>query len=228
MKKSGHKSKVEKTGNEDVGRKKLIKKNQIVIGALTVLLGVAGYINFSKNSLDLSKGELDNKEESAESAFAETDMDVAAGELTIYDIDDEENIELNSNEENIGEAVLASSDTVAVNSVNIKLNREQVRSRSKENYLEIINGDGMDEAAIKEATDGYMKMTADMEKEAEAETILAAKGFSDVIVSIGEDTVDVVVNAPEITETDRAKIEDVVTRKTGCTVDQIIISTISE
>lgn len=217
------------TKKEAAGKtpKKIVKRNQIVIAALTVLLGVAGYINFSGNTLNLADGEQSDKD-ATESAFAETELDESAGEITIADMETEENIELNSDEENIGEAVLTSTDTAAVNTVNIKLNREQVRSKSKEYYLEIINGDGMDEAAVQSATDAYIRMTEDMEKEAEAETLLVAKGFTDVIVSIGEDSVDVVVGQSAITDTERAQIEDIVVRKTGCTVDQIIITTLSE
>ena len=66
-------------------KKKTMKRNQIIIGALTVLLGVAGYINFSGNKLDLAPGEL----EPTESAFAEeqTETDakpaeIVSGELT--------------------------------------------------------------------------------------------------------------------------------------------------
>lgn len=217
------------TKKETAGKpaKKMVKKNQIVIAALTVLLGVAGYINFSGNTLNLADDKKDGKD-AAESAFAETDIDESAGEITIADMETEENIELNSDEENIGEAVLTSTDTAALNAVNIKLNREQVRSKSKEYYLEIINGDGVDEAAVQSATDAYIKMTEDMEKEAETETLLSAKGFKDVIVSIGEESVDVVIGQSEITDTERAQIEDVVVRKTGCTVDKIIITTIAE
>lgn len=210
-------------------KKKPFKKNQIVIAALTVLLGVAGYINFSGNTLDLASGEADDKKKDVtESAFAETDIDESAGEITIADMEADENIELNSDEENIGEAVLTSADTAAANMVNIKLNREQVRSKSKEYYLEIINSDGMDEASVQSATDAYIKLTEDMEKEAEAETLLSAKGFNGAIVSISEDSVDVVVCKAELTETERAQIEDIVMRKTGCSVEQIIITTISE
>lgn len=210
-------------------KKKPFKKNQIVIAALTVLLGVAGYINFSGNTLDLASGEADDKKKDVtESAFAETDIDESAGEITIADMEADENIELNSDEENIGEAVLTSADTAAANMVNIKLNREQVRSKSKEYYLEIINSDGMDEASVQSATDAYIKLTEDMEKEVEAETLLSAKGFNGAIVSISEDSVDVVVCKAELTETERAQIEDIVMRKTGCSVEQIIITTISE
>lgn len=207
--------------------KKLVKRNQLVIAALTVLLGVAGYINFSGNTLNLA----DNKAsdgDATESAFAETELDVSAGEIMIADMESEENIELNSDEENIGEAVLTSTDTASVNTMNIKLNREQVRSKSKEYYLEIINGDNMDEAAVQSATDAYIRMTENMEREAEAETLLAAKGFSGVIVSIGDDSVDVILGQAELSDVERAQIEDVVVRKTGCTVDQIIITTITE
>ncbi len=206
--------------------KKLVKKNQVVIAALAVLLGVAGYINFSGNSIDLADGE--GQVGGTESAFAETDMDVAAGEITMNDMEEEEHIELNSDEENIGEAVLTSVDATTTSLVNIKLNREQVRSKSKEYYLEIINNDGMDEASVSSATDAYVKLTEDMEKEAEAETMLMAKGFSDVIVSISEESVDVVIGKSSITEEEKAQIEDVVVRKTGCSIEQITITTVTQ
>ena len=198
-------------------KKKTMKRNQIIIGALTVLLGVAGYINFSGNKLDLAPGEL----EPTESAFAEeqTETDakpaeIVSGELTVSDVPEDEYIELNSEEEKIGEAVLTSANA-ANNFVSIKLNREQSRSQNKETLLEIINGDGMD---------AYVKLTEDAEKEQEAESILAAKGFGEAIVSIGDSGVDVILNCTDLPDEKRAQVEDVVTRKTGCTVDAIVIT----
>lgn len=209
-------------------KKKTMKRNQIIIGALTVLLGVAGYINFSGNKLDLAPGE----RQPTESAFAEEQIqtvtdagvaDIASGELTVSDLNEDEYIELNSEEEKIGEAVLTSANA-ANNFVSIKLNREQNRSQNKETLLEIINGDGMDAQAVQSATDAYVKLTGDAEKEQEAESILAAKGFGDAIVSIGDSGVDVVLNCTDLPDDKRAQVEDVVTRKTGCTVDQIVIT----
>lgn len=207
--------------------KKYVKKNQVIIAALTVLLGVAGYINFSGNTVDLSDGEK-TTEEVTESAFAQTEMEANAGEITIDEMEDGENIELNSDEEDIGEAVLTSTNPTTTNLVTIKLNREQVRSKSKEYYLEIINNDGMDQASVEAATDAYIKLTEDMEKEAEAETILSAKGFGNAIVSIGEGSVDVIVDKEELTDVERAQIEDIIVRKTNCTIDQIVITSVVE
>lgn len=206
--------------------KKSVKKNQIIIAALTVLLGVAGYINFSGNSLNLANSDKDD--DKTQSAFAETDIDETAGEITTYDMEAEENIELNSEQDEIGEAVFTSADTATNSLINSKLNREQVRSKAKEYYLDIINNDGMDEASVASATDAYVKLTEDMEKESEAEILLDVNGYKNAIVSISGDNVDVIVCAETLTDTDRARIEDTVVRKTGCSVDQIIITTVSE
>jgi stage III sporulation protein AH len=73
-----------------------------------------------------------------------------------------------------------------------------------------------------------ISMTDIAEKETAAEILLEAKGFDDAIVSIDGDSVDVVVNTAELTEAQRAQIEDIVIRKTGVSADAIIISTVNE
>ena len=59
-----------------------------------------------------------------------------------------------------------------------------------------------------------------------AEILLEAKGFSGVIVSVNGNTVDVVVNAVELTDAQRAQIEDIVKRKTEIDASNIVISTV--
>ena len=71
-----------------------------------------------------------------------------------------------------------------------------------------------------------VEMTETSEKEAAAEILLEAKGFSDVVVSVNGNGVDVVVNATELTEAQRAQIEDIVTRKTDVAAENIVISTV--
>ena len=149
-------------------KKTQIKKNQIIIAALTVLLGVAGYLNFSGRDLDLSKKTTMDEPDSptVEQVYANGEIDETAGEVYVEDIDAEdidadENITLNSDEQNIGEAVLTSGD-VSLSAAAIKLNREQVRTKAKEYYLDIMNSDGMDEADVQQATDSYLKLISDM------------------------------------------------------------------
>ena len=71
-----------------------------------------------------------------------------------------------------------------------------------------------------------VEMTQIAEKEAAAELLLQAKGFTDVIVSINGNSVDVVVNALSLSDAQRAQIEDIIKRKTYITAENIIISTV--
>ena len=72
-----------------------------------------------------------------------------------------------------------------------------------------------------------ISMTDIAEKETAAEILLEAKGFDDAIVSIDGDSVDVVVNTAELSEAQRAQIEDIVIRKTGVSADAVVISTVN-
>jgi len=48
------------------------------------------------------------------------------------------------------------------------------------------------------------------------------------VVSIGDDSVDVVVKAEELTDANRAKIEEILTRKTEVSPEGIVITPIHE
>lgn len=124
-----------------------------------------------------------------------------------------------------GEAVFTSAAGVTILS-EAKLLKEQTRARNKETLLEIINSEGLTDAQKQEAVDSMVEMTAIAEKEAAAEILLEAKGFSDVVVSINGDAVDVVVNETVLDDAMRAQIEDIVKRKTDIPAENIIISTV--
>ena len=49
-----------------------------------------------------------------------------------------------------------------------------------------------------------------------------------MVVSFTDDMVDVVVNTAELTEAQRAQIEDIVVRKTGMNPEAIVISTLAQ
>lgn len=124
-----------------------------------------------------------------------------------------------------GEAVFTSTSAVTILS-EAKLLKEQTRAKNKETLLEIINSDGLTDVQKQEAVNSMVEMTEIAEKEAAAEILLEAKGFRDVVVSINGGNVDVVVNAADLTDAQRAQIEDIVQRKTEIEPQNIIISTV--
>ena len=78
--------------------------------------------------------------------------------------------------------------------------------------------------AKQQAIDSMLALTNVMEKENATELLLEAKGFDGAVVSIVDSNVDVVINAPTITDQQVAQIESIVKRKTGVSSENIVIS----
>mgnify|MGYP002512949286 CR=1 FL=1 len=142
------------------------------------------------------------------------------------DIQDESKEVAGSNEylDNSGEVILNSGMSVSDYIAGVQLSREQVRAKNKDTLSSIINSSSIEEEAKQQAIQAMIDLTEVSEKENAAETLLLAKGFSDPVVNIGSDKVDVVINAPSITDEQRAEIENIVKRKTEVETDQIVIT----
>ena len=88
----------------------------------------------------------------------------------------------------------------------------------------IINNNEISEENKAAAVNELAQITEYSEKEIASELLLEAKGFGDVVVSIANGSVDVVVNTTSITDSQRAQIEDIVKRKTGLPASKITIN----
>ncbi|MDD6798023.1 MAG: SpoIIIAH-like family protein [Bacteroides sp.] len=188
--------------------KKSIKKNQVVITALAVMIAVAGYINYSGNLQNILNGK------SAKTASTEGVEEIISNDA---DPDADSIVEP-------GTAVLTSS-TVTSSIINeAKLNREQIRAKNKESLLEIVNNEKLSESAKANAVQQISQLADYAEKEMAAELLLEAKGFPDSVVSIIDGSADVVINRTSLTETEKAQIEDIVKRKANISADKITIS----
>ena len=104
-----------------------------------------------------------------------------------------------------------------------KLNREQVRAKSREELLEVMNSTSVEQEQKNSAASAVEKMAETAEQEAAAELLLEAKGFAGCVVSIADGKADVVINAASLDDASRAQIEDIVKRKTGIPGENIVI-----
>ena len=134
----------------------------------------------------------------------------------------------NTGEEEInpGEVMLTSTVVTVDYASEMKLSREQVRSKNKETLMEIINNVNLDDSVKQDAINKMIEATEIAERENAAEILLEAKGFTDVVVSITDDSCDVVLNMGEVTDAKRAQVEDIVKRKTNIAGDKIVITPI--
>lgn len=211
-------------------------KNRLAIIALAVMIGVAGYMSFADAGKD-KKTKKNGKEQvevisydevagSDSKNVADGSENIAADEAQDTDEGLSEDMELNGPEEEIGDTVLTSASAKAVtnNMASVKLTREQNRSKSRETLMDIIGDEALSDEAKKEAADTYVRLNDTIEMETDIETVLAAKGYTDVVVTIGDESVDVTLGAAELDDAERAQIEDIVTRKTGYNISNVAIS----
>ena len=131
-------------------------------------------------------------------------------------------------EDEIEDTVSVASNSVSNKILQARLAKEQSRSKNKEMLLEIVNNKNATKQQKKDASDQLLRLSDYMEKESSVQEILCAKGYQDCLVSVSEDSCDVAVKKEQLTEVDRAKIEDVVKRKTGMSMEKIVISSYSE
>ncbi len=202
--------------------KKIMKKNQVIITSLAILIAVAGYLNFA----DVDLGFKDQEASTDSSSILED-----AG----YDLTDESALlDENSADSSLtesqdtsspGEAVLTGSTGFAAQA---KISREQIRSQNKADLQDIINNEGISDEEKQEAIHTMVSMTDLTEKEAAAELLLEAKGFENVVVNLTGETADVVVPDTELSDAQRAQIEDIVKRKTGIAAENIVITPLKQ
>lgn len=192
--------------------KRLFKKNQIMITALALMIAVAGYLNFS--------GRLFGEDS------AEADNELANQELLDISLEDMEDTgDIPNVEETPGEAVLTNGSSIVADA---KVTREQVRAQNKETLMEIIDNENLTEEQKQAAVTEMIAMTKIAEQEASVETMLLTKGFSEAVVTLTENGADIVVNSEELTDANRAQIEDIVTRQTGIAPENIVINPMHE
>lgn len=208
--------------------KKVLKKNQIIITALVVMVAIAGYMSMTEQeemSIQTTAEKSDEKEESEVTDISEEDIVLDEGENVSGSAVEEEKT---SSKEKAGEAVLVSNTVTGNYFEEAKLSREQTRAKNKETLTGLVNNKNVTNKQKEKAMEEIMEMTEISEKETATENLLAAKGFKEAVVTILADSVDVVVNAEELTEQQIAQIEDIVKRKAECRAEQIVISPVGK
>lgn len=214
-------------------KKPVFKKNQMVITALAAMIAVAGYLNYSGTRLDESLLSANS------SAVEDTEGTDLMGDISSEDVyaetGEQDYVDIVSLDEDTdtntaagaGETVLASS-SVGVGLVSeAKVTREQTRSRNKEILMELINSSNITDEQKQGAINEMVEMTDVAERELAAETLLVAQGFDEVVVSINDDSADVVVSSAQVSDSERAQIEDIVKRKTGIEAANITITPVT-
>jgi len=222
-----------------------VKRNQVIISALVVMIAIAGYLNYTdgQNKMspvasmtlthdnEISALVLDNatgQEIAVMNTTTQnaplTNTDVVEGDIGIAVSSIDNPAETNTDNAEPGTAVFVNSSSDSSYFVQAKLNREQARSTQKAMLTDLINNTNIDKDQKAESAEALLVIQSRIEKETSAEALIESKGFAEVYVRIDDASVDVVVNKPMLSDAEIAQIEDIVKRKTGYSADQIHIN----
>ena len=193
----------------------VIKRNQVVVTALAVMIAAAGYLNFQESRSSEGK-------QTALQLTEEGDVTALVDYSALPDDTDETELDpITAETTGDGAAVYVSANgNGSAYFAEAKLNREQSR------VTEMLNNENITEEQKAKCTESMLLLQERMEKESAAEAMIQSKGFKQAYVRMDNETVDVGVDAVKLTDKDVAQIEDIVQRKTGMPADKIRINTL--
>ena len=211
---------------------KVLKRNQLIVLVISLMLITAGYLNFTANQENIITSTIADR----------SDETIGDAELvsTIPKEDEKENIEnLLNNEQTINEQDANNegssienteeTTTTASNSEDYyfttsKLERNTMYSESLETYQEMYNNSN----ATAEQKNAALSKINDINNIKNsimiAENLIVAKGFKDVVIFVNEESVSVIIKAEELKEEQVAQIQNIVSREINVEAEIIHIS----
>ena len=231
---------------KNIGIKKIMKKNQVVILALALMLMTAGYMNYtnnhenenmllaslgdaqlvSANAVDgnsTNENELNNAQESTneQNALNET-TEANTNEVDPNAPMTNETVESNS------EVVDSNAPTQADGSdyfTRSKLERETMYSQMIETYTNILENDKIS-SEQKDIAENEIKNINDTRNAIMVvENLFETKGFENAVVFVNSPSVNVVIKAKELTTEQVAQVQNIIQRELKTDIENIHITT---
>ena len=173
--------------------KKLIMNKQVVLGALVMMIVVAGAVNWAVRRAN---------DQTVPASTNPTEYEQAVpvdAQPIVTDV--------------------SGNDYFAT----ARLDRDTSRGKELDIHKEIINNDKSTIDAKKSAEQEIKRIAISIENEAVIENLIKAKGFAQSVAFINSDSVDIIVSANGLLPAQVAQIKDIVIEKTGITADKIKI-----
>lgn len=93
--------------------------------------------------------------------------------------------------------------------------REQIRNQEIAQLNELISDRGTSETVRSDAQAQKLNLVTWMEQEVTLEGVLRARGFDEVVATVHQDSVNILIRTQQLTQSETARILELVTRETG-------------
>lgn len=206
----------------------VLKKKEIIAAALVVLIGTAGYLNWSyQDSIRVTDGDsyIETGKKLGEAQYVNSTEEI---EETAAPAEDEtvktaaEAQTENSGEES-GEATVETVSDEGGYFEQAKLDRENSRAKSLEILNQTAENASFDEEIRKKAGEQILAAAANLEKETQIESIAQSKGYSEICVYVDEDGVNMAVRKEGFSDEDAVRLTDIATGQLGISAQNVKI-----
>ena len=234
--------------------KQILKKNQIIISVIAIMLIAAGYMNYTSNEKQaletavltdsekyagigdatlVSANVADNNDLVNNDETQNTDNennDTSKDEDKKDEIkSNEQNTENKENDKNTVQNEVNTSTNVTETSgdqyfAELRLERDKMYSQMLESYQKILSNSQISETQ-KEISENEIKKINDTRNAIMiAENLIKNKGFQDLIIFINGDSISIIVKAKELEEEQIAQIQNIISRELKGEIENIHIS----
>ncbi len=220
---------------------KLLKKNQVIIYVIAIMIMTAGYLNFTTNANDNQSIETSMQMEAKDDtlladigdATLVNSNDVVTGEETATTSDSSNKSESENQNSNSEGAKQVEQKEVQANSevtkddyfVQSKLERDTMYSQMLETYEKVLNSSNSLETQKQTATQEITKINELKNSIMICENLIKTKGFENSIIFVNDKSISVIIESEEMKPEDVAKIQNIISREMKAEIDNIHIST---
>ena len=188
----------------------VFRKKELIAASLVVLIGMAGYLNWSyQDTIHVTDGE----------SYIETGKKLGEAQ---YVSGVEENVEET-------EAVVETEDTAEIVTdtggyfEQAKLNRETSRSKSLEILNSTAENEKFDQEIRQKAGDKILETAKNTERENTMESIAQSKGYAEICVYLEDNSANIMVRKEGFCEEDVVKLTDIATETLNLSANKIKI-----
>lgn len=226
--------------------KKLLKKNQIIIYVIAIMIMTAGYLNYTTNHGDGSVEtsiQMESKDDTKLADIGDATLvssnDIVGGDTTdtnttnttsnenANNTTNTNNSTNNANINNSSQNTLETSSEASKDDyfTKSKLERDTMYSQMLETYEKVLNSSNSLETQKQTATQEITKINQTKNSIMICENLIKTKGFENVVIFVNGESVSVIIGISELKSEEVAQIQNIVARELNCKVENIHIST---
>lgn len=194
----------------------VLKKKEIIAASLVVLIGVAGYLNWSyQDTIKVRDGEsyIETGKKLGEAQYVNA---VEENEEKEENKEDSEAANSDNAEDNNSEKNEDNNDETASSEnyfEQARMNKENSRSKSLEILNQTAENDSFDSEIRQKAGDKILAVASNVQKESEIESIAQSKGYNEICVYVDDNEANVMVRKNGFNDDDAVKLTAIVTEQ---------------